>query len=91
MFCTHVQVGTNVSGLMSEIREIWYQRYLWGYIPIHWKGLLVLVSGISIVVANCFVGLMIADNHPIPSGACYALAIGMFLALFVIANQHSEQ
>jgi hypothetical protein len=75
---------------MSEIREIWFRRILWGYFPIHWKGLAVLIGGVCVIVPSIFAGLKLADSHSVLSGFFYVFAIGVFLGLFVIFNQHSK-
>jgi hypothetical protein len=74
---------------MSESRDIWFRRVFLGYFPTHRKGLVALISGISLIVHGFLAGLLLADSHSVLSGGGYALAIGTFLALFVIANQHS--
>lgn len=39
-------------------REIWFRKWLWSYVPVHWKGLaLILASVVSVLV--CFVLLVL--------------------------------
>lgn len=72
------------------MREVWFRRVLWGYFPVSWKGFLTLVCGITVIVPSFVAGLMFSVTHPVLSDACYVLAAGTFLGLFLVARWHSE-
>ena len=33
-------------------REIWFKRIAWGFFPVHWKGLGLLLGAIAVVVPS---------------------------------------
>jgi hypothetical protein len=84
--------GIRGRGLMpvSKNHEIWFRRILWGYFPIHWKGLTTLLIGILIIVPALWAGSALSDNHPGLSAGGYLLAVAVLLALFIIAVRHSS-
>lgn len=69
-------------------REIWFDRWLWSYVPCHWKGWLLLLS--TIAVANGAVWLLIwllhaQDGDPRPF---LVLPVAIIVGL-VLAERHS--
>ncbi|WP_225205791.1 hypothetical protein [Novosphingobium huizhouense] len=43
-------------------REIWFRRWLFGYVPVHWKGL-ALILGAVVCVLTCFVVLVACAQY----------------------------
>lgn len=72
------------------MHTIWFRRVMWGYFPIHWKGVVVLCFGVMVIVPSFAAGLMLSPIHPALSNMCYGLAAIVFLGLFFIARRHSE-
>lgn len=79
--------------MKTRTREAWFRRtFLWGSMPIHWKGVLVLVLGILSAVGIATTGLVLAQyGHPILFGLCFGLAFCSALAVFIIAELHMER
>ena len=44
--------------------EIWFRKWLWSYVPVHWKGL-VLIFATVVAVLTSFAGLVILHLHPV--------------------------
>jgi hypothetical protein len=75
---------------MSKDHEIWFRRVLWGYFPVHWKGLTTLLIGILMIVPSFWAGIALSDSHPGASAGAYVFATAVLLALIAIAGRHSS-
>lgn len=43
-------------------REIWFRKWLWSYVPVHWKGLALILAAVVGVLA-CFVILVLCAQY----------------------------
>ncbi len=69
-------------------REIWFERWLWSYMPCHWKGWLLLLA--VIVAGNAAVWLAIWLLHAQDDDARPFMAIPVaVIAMWVLAERHS--
>lgn len=69
-------------------REVWFDRWLWSYMPCHWKGWALIASVVlPMVAAVLILTLMLHpdDGDPRPF---LVLPIG-FVVLLVLAERHS--
>jgi hypothetical protein len=79
------------SHLTGSPREAWFRRaFLWGSVPIHWKGEATLVVGLAIVLPSFFLGMAFSKIHQILSVICFAVAGGAFVSIWVFAERHME-
>jgi hypothetical protein len=78
--------------MKTKAREAWFRRaFLWGSMPIHWKGYLVLV-GVLPVVGIGITGLAFAQQrHPILATACLGVAFCCAVAVILVAELHMER
>lgn len=71
--------------------EIWFRKWLWSYVPVHWKGL-VLIFATVVAVLTSFAGLVIlADVFNWPALAFTIPVPFAFIVLraLAIARRHS--
>jgi hypothetical protein len=76
-----------------EDREIWFERWLWSYMPCHWKGwaliaAFVVVVGGVIAVLNWVVAAL---GHPDWSWVEFAPAALGWLWLLAITERHTAK
>ncbi len=43
-------------------REIWFRRWLWSYVPVHWKGLALILASVVSILA-CFIVLVLCAQY----------------------------
>jgi hypothetical protein len=69
-------------------QEIWFERWLWSYIPCHWKGW-ALIAGVALS-ANAACWLLIWLLHAKDNdGRPFLVLIPTVLAAWVLADRHS--
>lgn len=74
---------------MSE--EIWFRKWLWSYVPVHWKGL-ALMFGAIVSVFACFGVLVIAAERFESPGIAFTIPVPFLYILITtlrIARRHS--
>lgn len=69
-------------------REIWFERWVWSYVPCHWKGWLLLAGVVA--AANAVLWLLIWLLHAQDNDARPYLVLPVaILAMWVLAERHS--
>ena len=71
--------------------EIWFRKWLWSYVPVHWKGL-ALMFGAIISVFVCFGVLVIAAQLLETPAIAFTIPVPFLYILittFRIARKHS--
>jgi len=69
-------------------REIWFDRWLWGYMPCHWKGWLLTLGGIFTVNASIWLLIWLLHAQGDDQRPFLALPIGI-IAILLLAERHS--
>ena len=67
-------------------REVWFRRvFLWASVPIHWKGVILLIVTVAVGVGGC--NLAAATGHPGTAALCL---LGSALLGWTLAERHTE-
>jgi len=68
-------------------REVWFEKWLWSYMPCHWKGVAAMIAVIGPTLAAIFLARYVAGD------AADWIQIPIFLAglltMQVICKRHS--
>ena len=76
---------------MDHQPEVWFRPVALGRsVPCHWKGFALLLGSIAVVMACAFGGLSLIGYSSFLAGICFALGVGAFVMLFVVAGRHTE-
>jgi hypothetical protein len=75
----------------AQGREIWFDRILWSYWPIHWKGHLFLASLILFGNALIWIGVWASHalSRPDIEGWGFAFLFVLIPFSWVVAERHS--
>lgn len=71
--------------------EIWFRKWLWSYVPVHWKGL-ALMFGAIVSVFTCFGVLVIAAQLLETPAIAFTMPVPFLYILITtlrIARRHS--
>jgi hypothetical protein len=79
-------------GKMTDPPEVWFHRARWGgrYVPIHWKGFIVLLGGIGLAGGGFFAGLILRQQSSLFYAMGCIFAGAVILGMLVVAKQHSD-
>ncbi len=77
---------------MSE-QEIWFERWLWSYMPIHWKGWAVIAGMIFVGLAFTGLCVLIASwlGHPNLGDLGFLIIPAMVFGLDPFVRRHSKK
>lgn len=68
-------------------KDAWFRRvFLWGSVPIHWKGVVVILVGVGVGLGG--MNLALALGHPGLGAMCLLLAV---VWTFGMAETHMER
>lgn len=72
-------------------REIWFEKWLWSYMPCHWKGWVAMVAVIMPTVATILLVEYVANTLGYKNVDWLAILIFLigWLSMLVIAKRHS--
>ncbi|MFM6831153.1 MAG: hypothetical protein ACKOVA_12615 [Novosphingobium sp.] len=73
-------------------REVWFRKWLWAYVPVHWKGL-ALIFGAVVAVFACFAVLVLAAQYFERPAIAFTIVVPFIYILITalrIAARHSE-
>ena len=71
--------------------EIWYRKWLFGYVPVHWKGLALIFGAVATVLA-CFVILVLAAQYWQRPAIAFTIPVPFLYVLITtlkIARRHA--
>jgi uncharacterized membrane protein YhaH (DUF805 family) len=74
---------------MPDSSEVWFREiYARRFIPVHWKGFVLLLVAIAVIVPSFYYGYAVS-HQPALSALSFTICIAAFFLLFAIARRHS--
>ena len=72
-------------------REIWFEKWLWSYMPCHWKGWAVMAAVIAPTLLVFFLSQYAANTlgYAIADWLALPIILAGWLAMLMIAKRHS--
>jgi hypothetical protein len=80
--------GARMEPRNKQGREIWFDRWLWSYMPCHWKGWVLLLGSVIIVNASVWLLMWLTNADADDPRPFLALPVGI-IALLIVVERHS--